>query len=121
MSQPTKNTVPSIVLGILAIALIVITYFAFTEITGMRESDSSDKQEIKNETKEDHVSPQFKNGFSAGVKYGIISYMQHYEQNAINWHINEAQKWYWLIVVDDGKTLISNALVKTKTDKEIRE
>jgi len=57
----------------------------------------------------DHVSAQFKDGFAAGVQWGILSYMQHPEEDDVNFHIAEAQKWYWLIVVDKGKAIIDAA------------
>jgi len=55
------------------------------------------------------VTPEFKKGFKAGVKFGILSYMQNPKEDDVRFHIKEAQEWYWLIVVDNGKTLLKMA------------
>lgn len=55
------------------------------------------------------VDPKFKEGFAAGVKYGILSFMQNPNRDDVNFHIAEAQEWYWMVVVDNGKTLMNAA------------
>ena len=56
-----------------------------------------------------HMDPRFIEGFSAGVKWGITSFIRHPEKQDVNYHIFEAKKWYWLVVVDEGKTLMEAA------------
>jgi hypothetical protein len=70
------------------------------------ETGFIDKQPVG---QSESVDPQFKAGFEAGVKYGILSYMQNPEQDGLDFHIKEAQKWYWLVVVDGGTTLVKRA------------
>ena len=53
-----------------------------------------------------HTDPRFMEGFELGVKWGITSFMRHPEKQDVNYHIFEAKKWYWLVVVDEGKTLM---------------
>jgi len=64
---------------------------------------------FETDTTSDHVDPQFKAGFAAGVKWGIVSFMQNPEEGDVDFHIHEAQKWHWLVVVDHGKSLIDAA------------
>jgi hypothetical protein len=72
-------------------------------------SETKTNLTFKTDTTADHVHPQFKAGFEAGVKWGILSFMQHPEEGDVNFHIGEARRWYWLVVVDKGKTLIDMA------------
>lgn len=48
----------------------------------------------------------FISGFEAGVKWGIMSYMRNPQEDDVDFHIKDAKTWYWLIVVDEGKTII---------------
>jgi hypothetical protein len=72
-------------------------------------SETKTNLTFKTDTTADYVDLQFKAGFAAGVKWGILSFMQHPDEGDVNFHIAEAQKWYWLVVVDKGKTLIDMA------------
>lgn len=57
--------------------------------------------------KTEHVDSEFKKGFEKGVKYGILSYMRCPTNDNLDFHIGEAQKWYWLIEVDHGSSLMA--------------
>jgi len=56
------------------------------------------------------VDTNFLAGFEAGVKYGILSYMQNPTEDDVRVHTEEAKKWYWLVVVDWQ----ANVLLDTK-------
>jgi len=98
--------------------LVLITIFAvfigsaFSGVYIAEEMGFIDKQPVQQTTS---VDPQFKAGFAAGVKYGVLSYMQHPDEDGLDFHIKEAQKWYWLVVVDGGTTLVKRA---TSGDKK---
>lgn len=54
-------------------------------------------------------SKDFVDGFTAGVRYGLIARMQNPKQDDIPTLTEVAKKLYWVIVVDEGKTLIEAA------------
>lgn len=93
-------------LFLLIIFVVAILGSTFAGVYVAEETGFIEKQPVK---KSESVDPQFKAGFEAGVKYGILSYMQNPEQDGLDFHIKEAQKWYWLIVVDGGTTLVKRA------------
>lgn len=54
-------------------------------------------------------SKDFLDGFTAGVRYGLLARMENPKEDSIPNLTEEAKKLYWLIVVDEGKTLIEAA------------
>lgn len=54
-------------------------------------------------------SKDFVEGFEAGVRYGLMARAANPKQDSIPKLTEEAKKWYWLIVVDEGKTLVERA------------
>ena len=85
---------------------IVAAFLAACSLWLAVASESKTNLTFRTDQSADSVDSQFKTGFAAGVKWGIISFMQNPEEGSINFHIAEAQKWYWLVVVDKGETLI---------------
>ncbi len=65
---------------------------------------------FKTAPKQRKVTEEFKAGFEAGVKWGILSYMQNPAEDDVRKHIQAAEKWYWLVVVNNGRTLLEQAV-----------
>lgn len=51
------------------------------------------------------VRHDFVEGFEAGVRYGLIAQMQNPQEDDIRMLTEKAKRWYWLVVVDGGKSL----------------
>lgn len=69
--------------------------------------------------KRQEVSGDFKKGFNAGVRYGLIAFMQNPQEDNISTITKEALKWYWLIEIDEGKCLIDSS--KTEEIERIKK
>ena len=58
------------------------------------------------------ITPGFVEGFEAGVQWGITSYMRNPKNASVGFHALEAKRLYWLVVVDEGRTLLEMAAEK---------
>ncbi len=55
-------------------------------------------------------SEDFVMGFEAGVRYGILVYLDNPKEDNLEKITEEAKKWYWIIVVDEGKSLMKGGV-----------
>lgn len=69
------------------------------------------------EPEEGQITPEFVKGFEAGVQWGITSYLRNTSNRSVAFHTLEAKRLYWLVVVDEGRTLLEIAVEKRAKGK----